>query len=973
MNNIVGNSGFQNDRGLDVELLAHLATVETEAGLAELTSLGLSTLQSVSQLALTALDQAEVDPSVAKQLLMLASAVNRMLGEPATQRGEISYAQARLYLQEGNLTLAETALRAAQSAWSESNDLAALSRSRLGLTQLLTLQGRYVEAEQTCRDAITELEKLALDNVQFAIPLVIANNNLASQLIYQERHSEAVAAGDAAQAKIAELLVSHAADTALTSQLGYWAGAVFVNQATALMALDRPGDAERTLKSGIEVLQQSGGFSLGQAQSNLGSLFARTGRYGEALRQFDIASQLLLGEGASAQSADLARAELLLDQANTYLALNLLSEAGAALEHCEQLYRRSDQPYELAQSLLLHGLVRCRMGDLPGASNLLLEAERLFAGLQNQLWQNRTALALAMVEYEAQNASAAVHRLDSLFTQLDDKSANVRWDIATLCDARLLRLRLHLQQNEIDAAQAQADQCAAELQTVPLPQFELRLQHAFGQIAAARGEWDAARQALQKAVELLELQRSSLPIEEVRTAFLDDKSEIYADLLLVLLETPTSQSIEDAFAIVEQARSRALLERLLTLVAASDEQESESVQARRAELQQQLHWLYNRLLNDPGSRRVDGHINEEIRSRELALQSLEWQNAGQIFDAQPVNLRTLQTSLASDQTALIYFVAGDELMAFIVDRGRARLQRHICSNQELRQAQQEWRFQLGRAEMDAQYIQRHASRFEEAWRKALYRLYSLLIQPIESQLSHHHLLVIPYGPLHLLPFHALWDGSHFLIERYEISIAPSASLAVKMLRSTEKQRPHRSLAALAITDPAIPAAREEVEAAAGYFADSFLYIDEQATQRALYQAAGLADVLHLATHGLFRPDNAFFSALKLADGWVDVRQLYRLPLSARLVVLSACESGAGQVRGGDEVIGLARGFLGAGAQNIVASLWNVHDASSAKLMALFYQYLSHNVTPIAALRSAQLAAIQQAQHPYYWASYFVIG
>ena len=117
---------------------------------------------------------------------------------------------------------------------------------------------------------------------------------------------------------------------------------------------------------------------------------------------------------------------------------------------------------------------------------------------------------------------------------------------------------------------------------------------------------------------------------------------------------------------------------------------------------------------------------------------------------------------------------------------------------------------------------------------------------------------------------------------------------------------HPSLAGLAITDPSIPHARREVQTAATHFAQSQLFLDADAGRAGLRQAAAQADVLHIATHGLFRPDNPFFSALKLADGWLDVREIYRLPLSAGLVVLSACESGAGQVRGGDEVIGLAR-------------------------------------------------------------------
>ena len=133
-------------------------------------------------------------------------------------------------------------------------------------------------------------------------------------------------------------------------------------------------------------------------------------------------------------------------------------------------------------------------------------------------------------------------------------------------------------------------------------------------------------------------------------------------------------------------------------------------------------------------------------------------------------------------------------------------------------------------------------------------------------------------------------------------------------------------------------------------------------------------MLHFATHGLFRPDNPFFSALKLADGWVDVREIYRLPLRARLVVLSACESGAVQVQGADETIGLVRGFLAAGAQSLVVSLWNVHDASAAQIMADFYRELMRQrLTPAAALRAAQRRAIRQDRHPYFWAPYTAIG
>ncbi|MEZ4617310.1 MAG: CHAT domain-containing protein [Caldilineaceae bacterium] len=253
-------------------------------------------------------------------------------------------------------------------------------------------------------------------------------------------------------------------------------------------------------------------------------------------------------------------------------------------------------------------------------------------------------------------------------------------------------------------------------------------------------------------------------------------------------------------------------------------------------------------------------------------------------------------------------------------------------------------------------------------------LYELLVAPLRSALAAQRLLIVPAGPLHRLPFHALWDGANYLSATYECSYAPSASVVVMRRGQRHAKRSLHSWAGLAVHDAAIPAARAEVTEVAGYFADARLYLDEAAGRQGLERAAQ-ADVLHLATHGLFRPDNPFFSALKLADGWIDVRELYRLPLQARLVILSACESGAGQIRGGDEVVGLARGFLGAGAHEVVASLWNVHDESAVNFMDSFYRHLVCEAyeRPAAALRAAQLEAATAQQHPYYWAPFFVIG
>jgi CHAT domain-containing protein len=131
--------------------------------------------------------------------------------------------------------------------------------------------------------------------------------------------------------------------------------------------------------------------------------------------------------------------------------------------------------------------------------------------------------------------------------------------------------------------------------------------------------------------------------------------------------------------------------------------------------------------------------------------------------------------------------------------------------------------------------------------------------------------------------------------------------------------------------------------------------------------------LHLACHGLFRSGNPMFSALKLHDGWLLAADAVGLDLDGALVALSACESGRSEVMGGDEILGLARAFLGAGAATLVVSQWLAQDATTAELMAGWYERLKEGERPGAALRAAQLEIMQKYPHPYHWAPFVLIG
>jgi CHAT domain-containing protein len=132
-------------------------------------------------------------------------------------------------------------------------------------------------------------------------------------------------------------------------------------------------------------------------------------------------------------------------------------------------------------------------------------------------------------------------------------------------------------------------------------------------------------------------------------------------------------------------------------------------------------------------------------------------------------------------------------------------------------------------------------------------------------------------------------------------------------------------------------------------------------------------VVHLACHGQFRPDNPLFSALRLGDGWLTVRETYELDLEGRLVTLSACETGAAEIAPGDELIGLVRGFFSAGAPSLLVSFWTVDDAATARLMSDVYTRLRAGDGPAAALRAAQRRALLEYDHPFFWAPFALFG
>lgn len=1015
---------LQSPPPLTDDALAQIEGMAMADAIAFLARHGAITAATVEQLASVALAAAETAAPRAAHWLAIADAVETRLGSVPARLATLAYTRARVHVHQGELTAAEAALRQAQGLWQSVGDVDRYSRSLLGLTQILAMQGRYDEAENAARSAVAATDSapsstepagaLADDNATMAFATLLrqvaARHNLATLLLYQERHAEALAEHTnirqrlTATGVVDAILADAAQHTEWLNKLAH----SDLNRATALTFLDRPAAAEAALQQAIALFVQANDpVNQGRCRTNLGRLALRTGQYAAALTYFEAAFRDLLGPTATIAGATLEQLrpadELLLEYATACLAINLLPEAGQALAHCETLFRTANQPYELGQTRYTQGLLFLRTHQGKLAQTALSEAATLFAALENHFWLNRTRLAQAALAYSRQEYVQARQWLALLLPAVNATSlsaeAALQWDLLGQAEARLLHIRVDLAEGDLASARQQAAVLTTLLQgdapTVEgaptWPHLQLRLHHLLGKIAYSAGEYAAARDHLKAAITQLEAQRATLLVEEIRSAFVDDKSELYADLVQTLLAMPAADSattaamVAEAFAVVEQSRSRVLLERLQAAVddsAAGDATPAATPaaaeQQRLAELRAQLHWLYNQLMGESGRRHLGAAINRQLQVTEAALQQIEWRQSPLLAQVQAVDLAAFQAVLAPDQQAIVYAEINQELLAFLVDRTSVCIYRRLTTLGALTAAVDEFRFQMGRVEVDPNYVARHSQRLESRLRTALQQLYDLLLAPLRPALTAQRLLFVPFGPIHRLPLHALWDGDQYLIEQTECSYAPSASLAV-FRQARNGRKPLHTWTGFAIDDPAIPAAQREVERIACHFPRSTTYMEAAANRPNLWQAAAESDILHLATHGLFRPDNPFFSALKLADGWVDVRELYRLPLAARLIVLSACESGVGEIAGGDEVVGLARGFLGAGrdpaGRELIASLWNVHDATAADLMDHFYGALLATTEgrPATALRSAQCGAIAQRQHPYYWAPFFVIG
>jgi len=711
-----------------------------------------------------------------------------------------------------------------------------------------------------------------------------------------------------------------------------------------------------------------------EIEGNIGTFALLQGRYDRALDYLERSRRRYTSLGMPHQSAT-AEQEI----ADAYLELNLVPEAAAIYQKIIPQFSDYGMRAEQARALAHNGRAALLLGHPAEASAFLAEARRLYAAEGNEVGEAMVALTQAQVDYQQGNYAAAVCTAADAELQLARSGSRRK-----LWLAQWLRGEAERAQGHTIEAKTILEQTLSEARLNEQPQLVGRCCTSLGVLALTMDDAGAAEQAFKDAIDVTEDLRAPLPGEEFRTAFFSDKLVPYIELVRICLEERSdgANRVVEAFNYVERARARALVDALggdLSLQTKPRDSFEADLLRHLEDLRQELNYLYNRVnrpsaqirTSDAELQTVQQAIIDRERKTSEMMRQLQHRNERISAQAEVLDLAELQRSLGADAALLEYTSLDDELLAFVITDQSIEVIRNLGSEAAAVAELGQLRFQIDALRHGSERMRRHLSVLELRVQRHLQRLYDLLVRPIADRIGDRRLVIVPHRALHYVPFQALHDGKNYLIERCEVSCAPSALVLQQCLR---RVRPELTKALLlGVADEQIPRVRDEIEAVAPLFPQPIALLDQDATIAALRAEAPGADVLHLACHGQFRPDNPLFSSLKLGDGWLTVRQAYDLDLHCALVTLSACETGVSAVAPGDELIGLARGFFAAGSPSLLLSLWTVDDDAAAELMMDFYKSLLQTGAPAMALRHAQLSVMKTRPHPFFWSPFVLMG
>lgn len=744
------------------------------------------------------------------------------------------------------------------------------------------------------------------------------------------------------------------------------------NRAEALLDLNRYACAESAFLGALDAFQ---GLGMERAaaivEGNLADLLGRQGRFARALLHFERALRRFEKDGAP---GDQARLEI--ERAEALVALGLLEDAAATLGRALPVLEEHGMRTEAARARAALGRALARLGRRAAAAKHLLAAAAAFDSAGLPAAGARALLASAELHLHSGEIDSAGALVERARAALADRPAD-------LAAALALGAGVALAKGRVKEAGELATEGADLAARADLPSLLADLFHLGARARTAAGDPAGAIGMYQRALEQVERVRGSLQAERFRAAFLGRRGALYEEAAGVVLAAGGPFATAQAFETIQRGKSRSLIDLLRGGVelsehapgAATDPDELELV-GRLADARARLNALYSRADKHAGAALRGERLGCEQEIARIERRLASTRTFADLFGP-PASLAQVRESLEPGWVLLEYFSVGGTFFAFAVGRDGAEVFQLGGVDAAVKQIDL-LRFQIGRALARADDPKGLPARMELEARGLLAALYDDLLRPMEARIAGAaRIIVSPYGPLHALPFHAMHDGTKHLIERFEVVYAPSAGVLACLRPRSAGNEVLRPLV-VGVADERAPRIEEEAAAVAAGLAEATVLLGGAATVGAVMDASRRASLMHLACHGEFVPDAPLASGLRLSDGMLTVRDVYAMRLAGPVVTLSGCETGRTAVIAGEELAGLYRAFLAAGASALVVSYWMVHDEAASEALASIYRswYRVGSLADsslAAAVRRAQCELMATRPHPALWAPFALIG
>ena len=831
--------------------------------------------------------------------------------------------------------------------------------------QARILLGDYDSAADAAERARTIFEKIG-DRKRLAI----LDNNVGNIMHRQDRFHEALAMYERAYRTLAELQDTNGVAAALS------------NVTLCLIMLNDFPRALEIHREAREVCEELGMPRLvARADYNIAYLYYLRGEYSRSTEMLNTARQLFK---RSSDEYHVALCDM--HQAEIYIDLNLHAEASRLASRARKQFAKLGTGYEQAKSMALEAIALSNQGKILRGLDLFEKARESFVREKNQVWPWMIDLYRAFVYGDEGRLIEARQLARRVLPIFEEAGLGAK---AIVC--RLLLARLALRIGDWRAARKDCEKALERASAIDSPLYVFQARFQMGEIEEAAGHTAEAIQSFEASAKTLESLRSSLQREEMKIAFLRNRLGVYESLVdLCLKSAPGTEprteldldAKEKALYYIEQSKARALVDLILGSIRGRPHASGESEFARTVQkLREELNWYYRRIEHEQLSResfnleRLE-ELTKTARARETelldALRELPAGDGrfGSLRDTGRVSLARIQEALGPNRSLIEYYIARGRVYACVITQSDL-VMRPLGDAEHVKNTVRRLQFQISKFQLPRDYLATFESSIHEATVVHLNELYESLVGPLVDALRGSELVIVPHAFMHYLPFHAFYDGRRYVVDDYAVSYAPSATVFVHC-HELPAAEGNRSLI-LGIPDRTAPFILDEVHAVADAVSEPEVLLGSEASLKALREKAPGSRLMHIATHGYYRKDNPMFSAIRLGDSYLSLYDLYELSLPVDLVTVSACATGLSVVVEGDEILGLVRGLLFAGARSLVATLWNVQDRATADLMGSFYSHLRTEKNRAVALRYAMLQQRERSSQPFFWASHVLVG